>query len=135
MSCHLDDARAASIWTSGYGKILTVSYFVCALEGKKLRTERDAVDLIAEASGFDLIVIPVARLDPDFFRLRTGVAGQMLQKFATYGRRVAMVGDVSRQVEESSALRDFVVESNRGNQVWFVENIEDFEGRWKRSQQ
>jgi len=34
--------------------------------------------------------------------------------------RVAIVGDISRYVEESSALRDFVYESNRGDQVWFV---------------
>jgi hypothetical protein len=106
-----------------------VSYFVCALDGKKLRTDRDAVDLIAEASGSDLIVIPVERLDPEFFRLRTGVAGQMLQKFVTYGRRVAIVGDISRQVEQSAALRDFVFESNRGDHVWFVEIIEDLERR------
>jgi hypothetical protein len=79
----------------------------------KLRTDRDGVDLIAEAQGADLIAIPVERLDPDFFQLRTGVAGQILQKFATYGRRVAIVGDISRQVEESRALHDFVAEANR----------------------
>jgi hypothetical protein len=112
-----------------------MSYFACPSDGEKLRTDGDAVDVISEASGQDaqLIVIPVERLDPDFFRLRTGVAGQILQKFVTYGRRVAIVGDISKQVEESSALRDFVVESNRGDHIWFVETIADLERRLRQS--
>jgi hypothetical protein len=114
------------------GKILAVapvSYFACAAEGKKLRSERDAVDLIGEAQGSDLILIPAHRLDDDFFRLRTGVAGAFLQKFVTYGRRVAILGDISRYLDESSAFRDFVVEANRGDHVWFVRTIEDLEMR------
>jgi hypothetical protein len=120
----------------GYGKILTmaqVSYFECARDGKKLRDDREAVELIGDAQGAGLIVIPAERLDKDFFRLRTGVAGQFLQKFVTYGRRVAIVGDISRHVAESSALRDFVVESNRGDHIWFVENIEEVERRLAQS--
>lgn len=112
-----------------------VSYFECARDGKKLRNDRDAVDLIGEAlaQGAGLIVIPAERLDEDFFRLRTRVAGQILQKFVTYGRRVAIVGDISRHVAESSALRDFVVESNRGSHIWSVENMEEIERRLAQS--
>jgi hypothetical protein len=116
----------------GYGKILSMaprSYFAGAPDGEKLRTERDATDLIGEAHGTGAIVIPVERLDEEFFRLRTGVAGAFLQKFVIYGSRVAILGDISRYVEQSSALRDFVVESNRGDHVWFVATIEDFERR------
>jgi hypothetical protein len=116
----------------GYGKILAMApatYFHCAADGAKLRTERDATDLIGEAHGSDGIVIPAGRLDEDFFRLSTGVAGAFLQKFATYGRRVAIVGAISRHREHSSGLRDFVVESNRGDHVWFIRTIEDFERR------
>jgi hypothetical protein len=94
-----------------------------------LRSDRDAVDLIGEAQGCGLILIPAERLDGDFFRLRTGIAGQFLQKFVTYGRRVAILGDISRYAEESSALRDFVVEANRGDHIWFVETIEELERR------
>jgi hypothetical protein len=118
----------------GYGKILTVapiSYFACAADGRKLRTDRDAVDLIGEAQGAGFIVIPAERLEEDFFRLRTGVAGAFLQKFATYQRRVAILGDISRHIQESTALRDFVMEANRGEHVWFVETVEDLERRLK----
>jgi hypothetical protein len=115
-----------------HGKILSVapvSYFECAAEGKKLRSDRDAVDLIGEAQGCHLILIPAERLDEDFFLLRTRVAGAFLQKFVTYGRRVAILGDISRYMEESSAWRDFVVEANRGNHVWFVQTIEELDRR------
>ena len=43
-----------------------------------------------------------------------------MQKFVNYRRRLAVVGDVSRQLAESSALRDFVREANRGSQLWFL---------------
>jgi hypothetical protein len=61
----------------------TTVYNASSRNGKKLRTERDAVELIGEArqAGADLVVIPVELLDDDFFRLRTRVAGEMVQKF------------------------------------------------------
>ena len=45
------------------------------------------VDLIGEmwAEHADVVVIPVERLDPQFFQLSTGVAGDVLQTFVTYG--------------------------------------------------
>ena len=47
------------------------------VEGPTLYTERDAVDLIGEMprSGAQLAVIPTARLDSEFFRLRSSIAG------------------------------------------------------------
>ena len=103
----------------------------CAPDGKKLRTDRDAVDVIAEARGADLILIPVERFAEDFFRLRTRVAGEIIQKFVTYGKRVAVVGDISRYVDESSAFRGFVYESNRGEHVWFVANLEELDKKMR----
>jgi hypothetical protein len=106
-----------------------VRIFACAPEGKKLRGDRDAVALIEEAirHDADLILIPVERLADDFFRVRTRVAGEIIQKFVAYRRRIAIAGDISQYLEESSALRDFVYESNRGEQVWFVANPEELE--------
>ncbi|HEX2037329.1 MAG TPA: DUF4180 domain-containing protein [Chloroflexota bacterium] len=94
----------------------------CAEQGRTLQSERDALELIGEATQHEaaVIVIPVARLGEDFFRLSTGVAGQMIQKPVTYGLRVAIVGDISRQVGQSAAWRDLVAEANRGEQFCFV---------------
>ncbi len=111
--------------------LLGVRVFECAGEGPRPRNDRDAADLINTAWEHRdaLIVLPVERLGDDFFRLRTRIAGEIIQKFVTYGLRVAIVGDISRYVAESSALRDFVYESNRGDQVWFVASREELEKR------
>jgi len=84
--------------------------------------ESDALDIIGEAfgKGADLVVIPASRLGSEFFRLSTGLAGAMLQKFTNYQMRVAIVGDIAEYLEKSAPLRDFVRESNRGSQVRFL---------------
>jgi Domain of unknown function (DUF4180) len=99
----------------------------CAADGAPIRTARDATDLISEAweERAKVLAIPVERLHPDFFQLSSGVAGEIVQKFATYKMRVAIVGDISRCVDESKSLRDFVREANRGDQLWFVAKREE----------
>src|SRR5215469_18924565 len=95
-------------------------------EGAPLRDDRDAVEIIAAASLYrpEIILLPMERLSGDFFRLRTGVAGQVIQKFVTYRLRLVIVGDISKHLQESSALRDFVYECNSGSQVGFVNNLD-----------
>ena len=46
---------------------------VCAPDGEKLRSEREAIDLIGEAisQGVEWILVPVERLEDDFFQLET----------------------------------------------------------------
>ncbi|KUN86199.1 DUF4180 domain-containing protein [Streptomyces griseoruber] len=94
----------------------------CAPEGPALDGERAALDLVGDAMGQDaeLVAVPAERCGTEFFRLRSGVAGAVVQKFANYRLRLAVVGDISRHLADSSALRDFVYESNRGRQLWFV---------------
>lgn len=101
----------------------------CASQGNPVRGAQDAVDLIGEARSHraDLVVIPAQRLGDDFFRLRTGIAGEVIQKFVTYGVRLAILGDISRALNDSSALRDFVREANEGTHCWFVSNTEELE--------
>ncbi len=103
-------------------------------DGKSIEGERDAVELIGEASqrGANLVAIPADRLAEDFFRLRTGLAGAILQKFVTYRMRLAVVGDISSYVSASSALRDFVCETNRGEHVWFVADAGELSKRLAR---
>jgi Domain of unknown function (DUF4180) len=105
--------------------------FECEGEGSPMGNSQDAVTLIGEARSQDatVVAIPVSRLAPDFFRLRTGMAGDMLQKFVMYGVRVVLVGNISEQVAASTALRDFVTESNRGDAIWFVTTVADLENR------
>lgn len=97
-----------------------------------IRSVQQAMDLIAEANHqhASLIMIPVESLDENFFRLRTGLAGEILQKVVTYGSRLAIVGDISPYLEESRAFRDLVREANRGMSCWFVKTPEEIRQRW-----
>ena len=99
--------------------------------GPLLRSEDDARDLIQETFGTDirLAVVPVGRLDPGFFELRTGVAGAFVQKLVQYRLRLVVLGDVSAQTAASDALRDWVREVNRGRDILFVDDLAALEAR------
>jgi hypothetical protein len=92
------------------------------VEGPPLRGPQDVVDIIGEAFGTrpDWIVIPVARLGKGVLDLKTRLLGEMLQKFVNYDFRVALLGDVSAVSAASKPFADFVRETNRGTQIWFV---------------
>lgn len=86
-----------------------------------LATVQDGLDLLAtvrHTAGSSKVLIPKEAVAEDFFELRTGLAGEILQKFTNYGLRVAIVGDFSGY--DSRALRDFIRESNRGDRVFFL---------------
>jgi hypothetical protein len=101
---------------------------------KMLRSESDATAIVGDALGqrADWVVVAVENLSPDFFQLRSGLAGAVVQKFVNYGLRLAIIGDVSAQIAASTAFRDFVVEANRGQHLWFVQTREEFEEKIQR---
>ena len=107
----------------------------CVPDGSKLQTYNDTVDLIGKSfeNLATLIVIPVECLNDEFFQLKTRIAGELIQKFVQYRRRLVIVGDISRHLAESSALRAFVNESNRGKDVWFLATLEDLNQRLERT--
>ena len=100
-------------------------------EGEPISTPDDATDLVASAWSHqaELVAVPLERLDPKFFKLKTGLAGEITQKLVNYRLRLAVVGDISAHAAKSDALRDYVRESNRADHVWFVESEADLERR------
>lgn len=102
---------------------------VLPLEGPKLDGERAATDIIGDMLGCEARVaaIPVGRLGEGFLTLSTRIAGDVVQKFVNYGIRPVFVGDVSHAVARSDALRDYIVECNRGRHVWFVADMAELE--------
>ena len=101
------------------------------MDGSPLRSDRDAIDVISAAASAnpEFTVVPVPRLDPEFFSLRTRVAGEFLQKFITYGKRIAIMGEIPAAFLESRALQDFITECNRGGQIWFVKSRKELAAR------
>jgi hypothetical protein len=105
-----------------------VPVLVCGAEGAPIASTQDALDVIGAAfSRADVVAVPVGRLDGRFFALRTGLAGEIMQKFVNYRMRLAVVGDISAHVAASPALRDLVSESNRGGHVWFVADLDELD--------
>ena len=81
----------------------------------------EGMELIASAryeTGCDALILPKEALSEDFFRLSTGLAGEVLQKFVNYGMKLAIVGDFSHYT--SKPLQDFIRESNRGSDFFFT---------------
>jgi hypothetical protein len=105
-----------------------VPVLVCDPDGAPIAGAQDALDLIGAAfSRADVVAVPAGRFDERFFQLRTGLAGEIMQKFVNYRVRLAVVGDISAYVDSSAALRDLVTESNRGRQIWFVPDLADLD--------
>ena len=88
-------------------------------DGPAISSGADVVELMY-GDGADWLAVPVTRLDPVFFDLRSGLAGDIVQKCANYRIGLAVVGDISGHVAASEALSAFVTESNRGRHTWFV---------------
>jgi len=86
---------------------------------------QDALDLMANADylGARKIMIREEHLDPAFFDLKTGIAGEILQKFTNYRVQLAIIGDFSKFPGKS--IRDFIFESNRYGRINFVSSREE----------
>lgn len=85
----------------------------------------DALDLLANSAyqGASSIILQEKNLTPDFFDLKTGIAGEILQKFSTYDIKLAIAGDFSKY--PSKSLRDFIYESNKMGRINFVSTLEE----------
>lgn len=69
------------------------------------------------------MIVHQKNIDEQFFYLRSGLAGEMLQKVVNYRLRLAIVGHFS--IYESNSLLPFISESNRSNSIVFVATVED----------
>jgi hypothetical protein len=92
-------------------------------DGILLRDASDARDLLMQSRRADWIAVHEKNIAPLFFDLRSGIAGDVLQKFVNYQTRFAVLGEISHYTEKSEALNALVRESNRGRDVRFVANI------------
>jgi hypothetical protein len=93
---------------------------------EKINNVQEALDLMATAQyqgDSHTLVIYKDSFAEDFFDLKTRFAGEVLQKFSNYRVLLAIVGDFS--VYDSKALRDFIYECNKGNQVFWVGSVDE----------
>jgi hypothetical protein len=111
--------------------IAGVRVLICSQEGPPLAHERDTNTFISAAwdHNAELVALPLARLGEDFLQLKTRLAGEAIQKFVNYQLRLAILGDISAAVAQSKALHDFIYEANRGQDVWFVRDLDELQQR------
>jgi hypothetical protein len=90
-----------------------------------IKETQDALDLMANINyqGSNKIIINEKNIIPDFFDLKTKIAGEILQKFSTYNVYLAIIGDFSKYTSKS--LKDFIFESNKTGRINFVNSKEE----------
>jgi len=90
-----------------------------------IQSVQDGLDLLGDIyyQGFDKLIIYEKNLTPEFFDLKTKIAGDILQKFSNYRVSLAIVGDFGKY--ESKSIRDFIFESNKTKHINFSETLED----------
>ena len=90
-----------------------------------IHNTRDALDLMATIGyeGCDNIILNKENFIEAFFDLSTKIAGDILQKYANYNMKLAIVGDFSKYTSKS--LKDFMYECNCGRHVFFVSSQEE----------
>jgi len=71
---------------------------------------QDFLDLIGDSvsQNCNRLIIREKNLHKDFFRLHTGLAGEILQKVSNYNFKLAIIGDFSKYYSKS--LQDFIRE-------------------------
>ena len=90
----------------------------------KINTTSDALDLIAN-SGTSQIILWQESLSPNFFDLKTGLAGEIMQKLVNYQVKWALVGNFENI--PSKSLKAFILECNRGNTLFFAKDLREAE--------
>lgn len=126
----LDDRTQMEERTTMNYKVMengTKKYIELISSQTPLNTEQDAVDLVALCREHDLdfLMLHGEALSEDFFNLRTGVAGRMMQKFITYSVKTAVV--IPDPSVNKGRFKEMVTESNRSNQFGVFASREDAE--------
>ena len=85
---------------------------------------QDILDLFGDlvSDNCNRIIIHERNLHSDFFQLKTGLAGDILQKFSNYKVKLAIIGDFSKY--KSKSLHDFIRECNKGSMIFFLDTLD-----------
>jgi hypothetical protein len=102
-------------------------YIACDSPETPLLSEQDSLNLIAACieNNAYLLMIDAEALTDDFFRLRTGLAGQVLQKFVNYHLKVAVI--LKKEQRIMGKFKEFLAEANKGNDFRVFDNSEEAE--------
>ncbi len=106
-----------------------VRYLCLTRSGALFQSERDALDIVALSAGHDAnaVILEGDSLSEDFIKLRTGLAGAVLQKFGNYNVRVAVCLRESQRFP--AQFRELLRDYGAGRIFQVFANMEDAR-RW-----
>lgn len=128
-----DDMRSAPLTMKEEGNVIykvieksNQKYLLLESIGRPIQSEQDGIELISicAQNGTNLLLIEGERLSEDFIRLRTGIAGAVLQKFAMYNVKAVVVLDENKI---KGKFKDLLSESNSGSMFRAYTNFSDAE--------
>lgn len=104
---------------------ITVKNNIAVLQSDELliTDSQSAIDLVMSVqykSKCNCLIVAKENICEDFFRLSTGIMGEVLQKIINYQMKLAIVGDFS--IYTSKPLHDFIYESNKDKNILFVQS-------------
>lgn len=85
-----------------------------------ISTPREAMDILASGYPDDVrrFLFWETNFAPDFYDLKTRLAGEVLQKFSNYSVKAAILGTFA--LPGNPRFQEFVFESNQGRQLRFA---------------
>ncbi|MCF2447409.1 DUF4180 domain-containing protein [Dyadobacter sp. CY345] len=94
----------------------------------------DCLELLGNLyyQGFDRNILDAENITQDFFDLKTGMAGEILQKFSNYRMGLAIIGNFD--TIGSKSLNDFICESNKLGHINFVNSTAEAIKRFSKKQ-
>src|SRR5512138_1211866 len=123
MNCTLPQAKIDFCVSNTYNRLMnyrlvetqTKPYIECLEDGWQVKSESDALDLVAACGEYraNRLLLHPENFPPDFFQLRTGLAGAVLLKLSNYRIKVAAVLTPD-QVGEGR-FQEMALEANRRN--------------------
>jgi hypothetical protein len=104
-------------------------YIKLACEGVCVSSEDHVLALLGACGEHQnhKLLIPKGCLHPNFFNLKTGLAGLIFQKFSTYKMKTAFLGQWDEIQNER--FKELMYECNKGLQIHFFTSTPEAE-RW-----
>lgn len=99
-------------------------YLDCTPFTGVLSSEQDAIELVSAcfSNDIDSLLLHERSVSPDFFNLRTGLAGAVLNKFQTYNIKTALIIQDMGLLE--GRFKELVIESNKGNEFRVYDSVQ-----------
>lgn len=115
-----------------------VNYNIVKIEGMnyidytlEITNIRDIMDMIATTMETDIfkVIVNGEKISEDFYNLRTGFAGEALQKFINYNVKVGII--LENQEGLNLRFREMIGEANKSNEFRMFKTVSEAETWFK----